>query len=224
MPYRERGKNMDASVIPSLQQIERLRRPLFKIFLFKLEGMLGQLLYRKSPPKEFKGMKYLNLGCGDHHFEGWVNADFYRFSDLIRKKRGLPNWMLDAGKSWKCPSHYWDGIYTEHTIEHLDYNGACIALAECYRTMKPGASLRVIVPGIEKTMDNTVNDNALAVAHLTQTHGHVSVWSEGLLKNLLQEIGFNNVKVVKFQEGTNKDLIKDLEERKSESIYVEAIK
>jgi hypothetical protein len=41
-----------------------------------------------------------------------------------------PEWVMDATKPWKCPDNYWDGIFTEHVLEHLAaimqrYGGPC---------------------------------------------------------------------------------------------------
>ena len=57
---------------------------------------------------------------------------------------------MDATKPWKCPDNYWDGIFTEHVLEHLSYKDAIFAIGECYRPLKPGAWLRISVPDIDK--------------------------------------------------------------------------
>ena len=213
------------SVTERLVAIENVRRPVSKIVGSQIEGYIGKIIYNKFPPKK-DAVNLLNLGCGDCHFSKWVNADYYRFSDTVRKKnRKFPDWMLDAASEWKCNSDYWDGIYTEHTLEHLNYLGVINALQESYRTLKSSAWIRIVLPGLEQFLDLYKSySKAEILAKLTQTFGHISVWDEELLCELLQEIGFVAVKVVSFGEGTDKRLIKDLEERASESLYVEAKK
>lgn len=213
-----------ASAISRLDAIESLRRPVYKIFLSQIEGWMGHLLYRRLPPE--KGPKrLLHLGCGDHRFPGWVNTDYYRFSDLIRKSRGLPDWMIDAGRPWKCASDYWDGIHTEHTLEHLNYRAAISALREAHRTLKPGKWIRIVLPGVQEALeDKGCPFKAEALAHLTQTHGHVGVWDADLMCAVLSEIGFSEIKQTSYSRGEDPEIVKDLQERAVGSFYVEARK
>lgn len=215
---------MQVPALQRLEAIEQLRRPLYKILLSGLESHLGHIFYRKPPPQSGE-TKLLHLGCGDHHFEGWINADTYRFSDLIRKSRGLPDWMLDASRPWNCDENYWDGIYTEHMLEHLDYRSVIVALKEARRALKSGAWLRIVVPGLAQALgERSAITQAEAVAQLTQTHGHLSVWDPDLMSAVLREIGFHAVNVVSFQNGSDNALIKDLPERQEQSFYIEAQK
>lgn len=176
------------------------------------------------PPKK-DPRSLLHLGCGPVHFSGWVNADYYRFSDLFRRNRIRPDWMLDAGRPWRCDSNFWDGIHTEHTLEHLDYNAVICALKEAHRTLKFGKWIRIVVPGLSPVLsDRTHRYQAEAIAHLTQTHGHLSVWDTDLLCDLLKEIGFSTVLTSKYANGQDPTLVMDLADRAAGSIYVEAQK
>jgi hypothetical protein len=142
---------------------------------------------------------------------------------VIRGKSDLPDWMLDSSKTWKCPDSYWDGIFTEHTLEHLDYLQVFNCLKECFRTLKTGAYLRIVLPGYQAALSNdSYPYPALAVGYLTQTHGHTSVWDADLLCALLSEIGFSDAKECSFRQGSDPKLFLDLPERKSDSFYVEA--
>ncbi len=211
-----------ATIVSQLIDISHTRRRLWKILASKVEGFFGTLLYRRSPTSQ---KRLLNLGCGMTRISGFVNADFYRFTDIIRRKSNLPDWMLDAGKNWKCSEGFWEGIYTEHTLEHLDYSEVIVCLRECFRTLQPGAWLRIILPGLKSALQlGSLSFAAISVGALTQTHGHLSVWDGDLLCSLLREIGFIEVKEVDFKEGRDQRLLVDLEERKLRSFYVEAMK
>jgi hypothetical protein len=210
------------TITSQLIYISHTRRRLWKIIVSKVEGFFGALLFRRSPRSQ---KRLLNLGCGVTRFEEFVNADFYRFTDIIRRKSNLPDWMLDAGKNWKCSENFWEGIYTEHTLEHLDYSEVIVCLKECFRTLQPGAWFRIILPGLKTTLQSgSLPFNAMTVGTLTQTHGHISVWDGDLLCALLKEIGFIEVNEVAFKEGRDQRLLVDLEERKFGSFYVEAMK
>ncbi len=207
-----------------LNSLKDAYRPFYKLLFSKIEGAVGHRLYRKFPP--VKGAKnLLNLGCGNCFFDGWVNTDYYRFSNILRKDKQLPDWMLDATKEWRCRANYWDGIHTEHMLEHVDYASAIVVLSECYRTLKDEAWIRVVLPGVELYINHErYKYKAEAIAALSLTHGHSSIWDAALMIDLLKHLGFKNVREVAFGEGANPEIIKDLSERNDESFYVEAQK
>ena len=201
---------------------------------FETISFIGRHFFQRKPPRIFE-KNYLNLGCGDTNYKEWVNADFFRVRFWVVPKNG---WSLDLRYPFKCEDNYWSGIYTEHTMEHLhpldDFN----LMKEMFRTLKPGCWLRICVPGLEQSLKEFYDDNlpqynlkgklydtkAEAIWSLTQNWGHLSVWNAELMTALLQKAGFINVKEVSFREGTDRNLLKDMEERKAESLYIEAQK
>lgn len=88
-------------------------------------------------------MKYANLACGgvfiDDH--AWVNFDFASTNpcvigtDLLRR---LP--LGDA----TC-----DVVYSSHFLEHIPRAKVGNFLSECYRVLKPGGTLRLVLPDFE---------------------------------------------------------------------------
>jgi predicted SAM-dependent methyltransferase len=209
--------------------------PTWKYLLrFEIISFIGRIFFQKTPPK-VNNVNLLNLGCGLTYFDDWVNADFFRVRFWVVPKNG---WSCDFRYPMKCKSNYWDGIFTEHTIEHLhpldDYN----LFKELFRTLKPGCWLRISVPSLdkileEKTLDNEEEYNlrrrdyssrAEMIWSLTQNWGHLSVWDSELLPKFLKDVGFVNVKEVKFGVGTDSRLIKEQSERKHESLFIEAQK
>jgi predicted SAM-dependent methyltransferase len=136
---------------------------------------------------------------------------------------------MNATKRWKCPDNYWDGIFTEHVLEHFSYNDAIYVIGECYRTLKPGAWVRISVPDINKFIDfQSLSDKhrrlPVAISIAAQHHGHVSVWDPSLMMDVAAECGFTNIRETGFGRGTDEKLIKDQEMRREESLYVEARK
>jgi predicted SAM-dependent methyltransferase len=204
------------------------------LFRFEIISFFGRHFFQKKPPKLY-GQNLLNLGCGDTYFNGWINADFFRVRFWKVPKNG---WSLDLRYPLKCDNNYWDGIFTEHTLEHLhpldDYN----LLKELFRTLKPDCWLRICVPGLEQSLKEFYDDNlkeynlrgklyetkAEAIWSLTQNWGHLSVWNAELMTKLLKNIGFINIKEVNYRQGSDEKLLKDMEERKVESLYIEAQK
>ena len=201
---------------------------------FELVSLYGRILLNKKP-RLIDDLNLLHLGCGNSKFAGWVNADFYQGLKFWKKYSNKPDWILDLRYPLNCDSDYWDGVYTEHMLEHLLHPHVLHLLKEILRTLKPGRWLRVSVPDLEKYIDyycgKKSHENfkrwptgAEAVRSLTQNWGHLSLWNSELLGNFLREVGFANVRKVDFLEGTDKRIIKDKENREWESLYVEAQK
>jgi predicted SAM-dependent methyltransferase len=206
----------------------------FQMAFYHFERLLGHILFRRRPPHQ-SGPKLLNLGCGPHFYKDWINADDYSFKRRFREKNFKPNWNLDITRNWKCVNDYWDGIFTEHVIEHVLYSEAVRVFEECYRTLKPGAWLRVSVPDVAKYVSayqgeqsaeaiNSFPSPALALSFVTQMHLHRSAWNTQLMTQILFEIGFVDVTSTSFGCGVDENLIRDDPNKAPESLYVEARK
>ena len=205
-----------------------------QILYYTFERQVCHWLLRRPPPK-MSGPNLLNLGCGPHIYPGWVNADDYALKRRLRERQFRPNWHLDITKPWKCPDNHWDGIFTEHVIEHVTYSQAMFVLRECLRTLTLGAWLRISVPDLAKYVrvyreeaeapsPLSFPHPALAVSFLTQMHLHKSTWDSDLMIKVLTELGFKDVQAVDFGKGSDRCLIRDDEDKKGESLYVEARK
>jgi predicted SAM-dependent methyltransferase len=201
---------------------------------YAVERHVARALLRRYPPPSLTP-NLLNLGCGPHIYPGWVNADDYAPKRWLRERGFKPNWMLDITRQWRCRDNYWDGIFTQHVIEHVSYSEAVAVFKECYRTLKPGAWIRVCVPDLAtyvRYYRKEINDDqffslphrTLALSFLTQMHMHRSVWDAELMVEVLSELGFHDAAAVSFGQGADSRLIKDDPEKVVESLYVEARK
>jgi len=199
---------------------------------FELKSFIGRLFFSRKPPSSNKPIKLLNLGCGSRYINGWINADFFVIK-FWKAPKSL--WMLDLRYPLKCNSNYWDGVFIEHTIEHLYPIEAKNLLKEVFRTLKKGHWLRISVPDLEKYINYYLGKpsneefhkwatGAEAIRSLTQNWNHHSLYDSQLLKSILRQIGFINVRKVEFRKGTDKKLLMDSEDRKLESLYIEAQK
>lgn len=87
-------------------------------------------------------MNYLNLGCGSRFHKDWVNLDKHPINPHIQKydiQHGIP-----------FPDNSFDVIYHSHLLEHLLRENALAFTNECFRVLKPGGVLRVVVPDLEQ--------------------------------------------------------------------------
>jgi predicted SAM-dependent methyltransferase len=86
-------------------------------------------------------MNRVNLGCGDRYHPGWINIDIRPCGPEVIAhdlRKGIP---LDTTS---C-----DLVYHSHLLEHLPYDAAPVFMKECFRVLKPGGIIRVVVPDLE---------------------------------------------------------------------------
>ena len=115
------------------------------------------------------------------------------------------------------------------------FDDAKFLIEEIYRVLKKDAIFRCTVPGLNLYIENFIEKKkdeyfsrfetgCDALRDLVHNWGHLSVWDEETLKRELLKAGFSNVNICKFGSGENIDLVKDIEERKLQTIYLEAKK
>lgn len=201
---------------------------------YNLVSFLGRVFYNKTP-KLTNDRNLLNLGCGTTKFDGWINADFFTGYFFWKKHLVKPDWMLDLRYPLKCKDNLWDGVFTEHVLEHLYPNQVLSLLVELHRTLKPGAWLRVSVPDLAKHIRYYNGEpceevytlfptGCEAIHSLTQCWGHVSVWDTDLLAAVMREAGFDDIRSVGFGVGSDPTIVKDDIGRRDASLYMEAMK
>jgi len=111
----------------------------------------------------------LNLGSGFNGLNDWLNYDnsivaaFSRWPSIIRlliQFGFLPSgykdikWppiiVRDCRKGIPHENGSVDFIYTSHFLEHLYRHEVVDMLKECYRVLKPGGTLRIALPDVDK--------------------------------------------------------------------------
>jgi predicted SAM-dependent methyltransferase len=87
--------------------------------------------------------KYINLGCGPIYVEtsDWLNLDFVSSSSAVRQVNLLDPLPL-ADDSFEV-------VYSSHFLEHIPRTLVPGFLAECFRILKPGGVLRLVLPDLE---------------------------------------------------------------------------
>lgn len=188
----------------------------------------------------------VNLGCGLHPTAGCINIDFFGTATA--------GYAADLRHPLRINDNTIDGIFSEHTLEHLGFADAQKLLAECYRILKPGGLLRIIVPDVELFVRNyctgdqrwfdgwaklmfsestdplrrrrTLSTPMEAISFITQEYGHLSAWDYPTLACYLDRAGFSDIVRAGFGQGQRREVVLDLDEadRRYVSLYVEAIK
>jgi predicted SAM-dependent methyltransferase len=83
----------------------------------------------------------LNIGCGPKYIEGMVNVD----GNIFQKK----DLWLDVTLGLPFLKNSVRGIYASHVIEHFKIKAVRRLLSEFHRVLKPGGTLRIVVPSLE---------------------------------------------------------------------------
>ena len=86
-------------------------------------------------------MKYLNLGCGNRYSKDWINVDFV--------SSGVDVQQYDLTRGIPFSDSSFNAVYHSHVLEHFTKDYALNFLKECYRVLKPGGIVRIVVPDLE---------------------------------------------------------------------------
>lgn len=90
-----------------------------------------------TPAADLSGTDKLHLGCGEDYREEWHNVDYVESVD--------PDEVVDLNAyPWPWDAGQWSLVVAEHVFEHLD--DIEDALRETARILKPGGTLRVVLP------------------------------------------------------------------------------
>lgn len=219
--------------------------------VFEVRSRIGRMLAR-DPRLDPAEPLYLNVGSGPQRFDDFLNIDFFEL--LEHERSSAPYLGADLRYPLPLPSGCADGVFTEHTLEHLTYPQAERLLRECWRVLKTGCRLRVVLPDLGlfaeryaagdaewfKTWERlyfTESDDAqrrlrsmetpmMAISFVTQEYGHVSAWDFATLSALLTRAGFSDIRRTTFREGADPRLARDLDsaDRRHVSLYAEAVK
>lgn len=214
----------------------------------------------------------LHLGCGAVAPPEWTNID-YSWNAVLAKLGPLRRLLCAVGL---LPSHVaavsWspdvmihdltkrlpfgdettDCVYSSHSLEHLTRVDARHLLADCYRVLKPGGAIRVVVPDLfcmakeyfhqseldpssaaERFLrDLTVFAESQEPNPLIRSYrafhdaGHKWMYDEALLRHCLRDTGFTDVTRRDFRDSVIPDIeqVEVVGHRFEKSFCLEAVK
>ncbi len=86
--------------------------------------------------------RLLNVGCGERFHRAWTNIDLESIDPSVQQ--------CDITKGLPFADQQYDAVYHSHVLEHLDPTDGDRLLEDCYRVLKPGGVLRIVIPNLEQ--------------------------------------------------------------------------
>ena len=169
----------------------------------------------------------LHLGSGKRNLTGFLNIDLDPAADLQHDlRRPLP--FEDAA---------FEGIFSEHFIEHLTAADAGRFLRECLRVLKPGGRLRLATPDLDAVIAayqgnwrdqpwikqfgiGGLTNRACMLNLSLREWGHQWVYNEEELRRQLLSAGFCGVR--RFDVGVSAEPLFRTAEYRTDSLVLEA--
>lgn len=227
------------SLVTSNSLFERLNRPVTDYLI--LRRVISFLIRNRRfhiPREKVKKSQYLSLGCGPDINPDYINLDYLWSLNL--------DICWDLTKGIPLESGTMKGIFTEHCLEHLEFEDGAYVLSECWRVLKPGGILRITVPDGELYLSrynqimngdahlemplsrldlgNEIYTPMMSVNRVFGEFGHKFIYDFDTLSKLLEKLNFVDIRKESFKSGYDPKLILDTDKRAVESLYVEASK
>jgi SAM-dependent methyltransferase len=202
------------------------------------------LAFEPMPDDEIK----VNIGCGLSGISGWHNLDNSPTITLSRipllgRLLKAPAWPADVRRyDVRKGLPFRDGsvryIYSSHTFEHFTYAESLAIAKDCHRALARGGIVRIVVPDLGLIVKEYLADPAplaaqaflsrLALNHSLQdvvhpgSH-HSQMFDGRALVHVLRSAGFGDTEVSNYRTSAIPEIEQiELEERRHESLYVEA--
>jgi len=163
---------------------------------------------------------------------GWINADVKHGPGIEISRDIRDRLPLESGSI--------DYVVTVHALQEIPFDELVGVLEELRRVLKPGGTLRISVPDVDRAIDAyrcgdqefflVPDDDAASVGGKFVTHlvwyGYTrSLFTKDFMEELLRRAGFEKVHHCRFQrtESGHADIV-SLDDREAESLFVEARK
>ncbi len=177
----------------------------------------------------------VNIGAGPYGRPDWINVDGWKHPGV--------NIVHDCRRSLPLLNNSARGILCEHFLEHIDFmEEVPVFLSECWRALRPGGILRLVVPDAEQYLVAYATPGWDLMRHLRDTRQyqtkmevvnevfrgggwrHKFAYDYETLECVVKRAGFRSVSRKKFGESAHPDLAIDRSHHSRESLYVEAVK
>jgi SAM-dependent methyltransferase len=93
----------------------------------------------------------LNVGCGTHYIDGWVNTDVWQDHSTT------PDVLVKMDEPYPFDDDTFDAIYLGHVLEHIAWPRLGVFLTDMVRIAKPGAPVLAVGPDVHKCIKRWAN-------------------------------------------------------------------
>jgi SAM-dependent methyltransferase len=179
-----------------------------------------------------EGVRRLNWGCGSWTEPGWINSDI----------KGGPGVDIasDIRDGLPLADNSIDYVVAIHSLPELPLDALVPALSELLRVLRPGGTLRVGLPDLDRAIDAyragrveyflvpDADARSMGGKFITQLlwYGYSrSLFTADFAEELLNEAGFVEARHCSFQQTIwGPGEIVELDNRPAESLFMEALK
>jgi FkbM family methyltransferase len=145
------------------------------------------------------GSLRLHLGCGEQHFDGYVNIDYPPSEHSCQTRIGA-DVFADITKL-QFPPQSVDEIRLHHVFEHFKRAEALALLIRWHETLKLGGRLHLETPDLDGCAHQLVSEIPFAVKQVVIRHcfgsqeagwaNHYDGWTAERYQHVLSRFGFN---------------------------------
>ena len=181
------------------------------------------------------GPLYLNLGSGPRGLDApnWINIDGFEDKNV--------HYLCDFSRPLPFENETFDGIFSEHVLEHFTYENGRLLLIECNRILRKGGIIRIVVPDGNMILTAFFNEPEKIVEYkqagtgfpmeavntwFYQRYEHQCIYDAGYLMDSLKKSGFTLTRHSSFNASMvgADNIVLDDPKYSWESLYVEAVK
>lgn len=194
----------------------------YSYFSFALTKILERYIPQKPSSSTFD---ILNFGCGNIFYDDAVNSDLMVLHRYIRKSR-TPDLFWSGTIELKNYEGHFRAIICEHVIEHILPDNVLVLFSNFYSALKKGGDIVITFPDIQRLQKCVTcqgfSSPIIAVNSAVYRFGHAFMYDVSLVEEMLQQVGFVDVRTVSFHDIPLNRYLHS--ERESESSYVIARK
>lgn len=148
----------------------------------------------------------LHLGCGQTHFNGYLNIDFPPSEHTVQTVS--PADVYADITKLIAQEQSVDEIRSHHLFEHFDRSMALSLLCKWHLWLKPGGTLVIETPDFEETAKIVLSSSysyaqkQISMRHIFGSHEahwaiHCDGWYQEKFTHILSTIGYNDITIQK---------------------------